>query len=61
MGVSKPHSKFYRYILNVEGMKPESAVFIDDDETNVRAAEKLGIQSILFRNSERLRSDIEQR
>ena len=58
MGMSKPHSKFYRYILNTEGMKPESAVFIDDDETNVHAAEKLGIRSILFRDSEGLRSEI---
>ena len=59
MGMSKPHSKFYRHILNAEGMKPESAVFIDDDETNVRAAEKLGIRSILFRDSETLRSKLE--
>jgi len=58
MGVSKPHAKFYRYILNAEGMRPKSAVFIDDDETNVRAAEKLGIRSILFRNSERLKAKL---
>ena len=59
MGVSKPHAKFYRHILNTEGLRPEDAVFIDDDETNVLAAEKLGIRSILFRDAERLRSEIE--
>ncbi len=58
MGVSKPHSKFYRYILNAEEMRPEYAVFIDDDETNVRAAQKLGIRSILFRDSKKLSSEI---
>jgi len=58
MGMSKPHSKFYRYILNAEEIRPEHAVFIDDDETNVRAAEKLGIRSILFRDSVGLRSEI---
>ena len=58
MGVSKPRSKFYQYILKAEGMEPEYAVFIDDDETNVRAARKLGIRSVLFRNSVSLKSDI---
>jgi putative hydrolase of the HAD superfamily len=60
MGVSKPHSKFYRHILNAEGVRPEDAVFVDDAEVNVRAAEKLGIRSILFRDAERLRSEIER-
>ena len=60
MGMSKPHLEFYRHILNTEGVRPEDAVFIDDDETNVRAAEKLGIRSILFRDTERLKSEIEQ-
>jgi putative hydrolase of the HAD superfamily len=61
MGVSKPHAKFYRYILDTEGVRPEDAVFIDDDETNVCAAEKVGIPSILFKDSEKLRSEIEKR
>ena len=58
MGVSKPHPEFYQHILKAEGMRPQDAVFIDDAETNVRAAEKLGIRSILFRGSDRLRSEI---
>jgi HAD superfamily hydrolase (TIGR01509 family) len=58
MGVSKPHQEFYQHILNAEGMRPQDAVFIDDAEMNVRAAEKLGIRSLLFRGSDRLRSEI---
>jgi len=60
MGVSKPHRDFYRYILMSEGVKPEDTVFIDDTEENVISAEKLGIHSIWFKNSTRLRSDIER-
>ena len=60
MGVSKPHRDFYRYILMSEGVKPEDAVFIDDTEENVISAEKLGISSIWFKDSVRLRSDIER-
>jgi putative hydrolase of the HAD superfamily len=60
MGVSKPHRDFYRYILMSEGVKPEDAVFIDDTEGNVISAEKLGIRSIWFKDSTRLRTDIER-
>jgi HAD superfamily hydrolase (TIGR01509 family) len=59
MGISKPHSKFYRHILDAEGVNPEDAVFIDDFEVNVRAAERLGIRAVLFKNAERLRSEIQ--
>jgi HAD superfamily hydrolase (TIGR01509 family) len=58
MGVSKPHPGFYQHILSAEGVRPENAVFIDDAEANVRAAERLGIRSILFRGSDRLKSEI---
>jgi putative hydrolase of the HAD superfamily len=58
IGVSKPRPEFYLYVLNAEEVRPEETVFIDDAETNVRAAEKLGIRSILFRGPEKLRAEI---
>ena len=60
MGVSKPHPDFYQRILIAEGVKPEDAVFIDDAEVNVLSAEKLGIRSILFKDSVSLRSEIDR-
>jgi HAD superfamily hydrolase (TIGR01509 family) len=60
MGVSKPHSIFFQHILSAERIKPEDVIFIDDDQVNVLAAEKLGIRSILFRESEKLKFEIEQ-
>lgn len=54
IGVSKPNPDFYRYILNDEGIKPEDALFVDDFEANVSAAEKLQIKSILFTDSQSL-------
>jgi putative hydrolase of the HAD superfamily len=59
MGISKPHLKFYRHILDAEGVNPEDAVFIDDFEVNVRAAERLGIRAVFFKNAEGLRSEIQ--
>jgi HAD superfamily hydrolase (TIGR01509 family) len=60
IGVSKPRPEFYRYILDAEGVEPQHTVFIDDFEENVRAAEALGISSILFKNAVGLRSAIEK-
>lgn len=54
IGVSKPNPDFYRYILNDEGIKPEDALFVDDCEINVSAAQKLQIRSILFTDSHSL-------
>ena len=58
MGISKPDPDFYRYILKKEGIKPENTVFVDDSEENVLSAQKIGINSILFTDSESLREQI---
>ena len=50
MGISKPDPDFYRYILKEEGVMPEEAVFVDDTEENVIAAQNIGIKSILFKS-----------
>jgi len=43
-----------------EGVKAKDTVFIDDTEENVISAEKQGIRSIWFKDSVRLRSDLER-
>ena len=59
MGISKPDPDFYRYILKKEGIKPENTVFVDDTEENTFSAQKIGINSILFTDSESLKQQIE--
>lgn len=44
----KPEESFFRYILSEEEVTAENAVFIDDREENVKAAENLGLHSILY-------------
>ena len=58
MGISKPDSDFYRYILRKEGIMPENTVFVDDTEENILSAQKIGINSILFTDSDSLRQQI---
>ena len=42
----KPSKEIFQMVLNREGIKPEEALFIDDSERNVSAAQALGIQTI---------------
>jgi len=58
MGMSKPDPDFYRYILKKEGIKPKNTVFVDDSEENILSAQKIGINSILFTDSESLKEQI---
>ena len=58
MGISKPDPDFYWHILNKEGIKPENTIFVDDTEENILSAQKIGINSILFTNSDFLKQQI---
>jgi len=58
MGISKPDPDFYRYILKKEGITPENTVFVDDSEENILSAQKIGISSILFTDSDSLRQQV---
>jgi 2-haloacid dehalogenase len=54
----KPFPSFYHTLLNRYGVKPEEALFIDDNLRNIHAAEALGIRSIHFTNPEQLRAKL---
>jgi len=55
MGCAKPDHRFWQYILEKENYGPEDTVFIDDFPENVRAAEMLGISSVLYEDIPTLR------
>ncbi len=54
IGLSKPDPEFYRYILKNEVVNPENTFFVDDEEVNVLSAERMGINTTLFRDSKSL-------
>ena len=54
----KPAPEFYQRLLDRYNVKPEDAVFIDDNFRNIEAARKLGIESIHFTSPESLRDDL---
>lgn len=54
----KPEPAFYQLLLSRYNVKPEEALFIDDNKRNITAAEKLGIKSIHFINAAQLEQEL---
>jgi len=47
----KPEPEIYRIMLDRLEVKPEESIFIDDFPENIEGAKKLGITTILFKNT----------
>ncbi|HEK19332.1 HAD family hydrolase [Mucilaginibacter sp.] len=56
----KPQPEFYQLLLDRYRVKPEEALFIDDNKRNILAAERLGIRSIHYQSPEQLASELKQ-
>jgi 2-haloacid dehalogenase len=54
----KPDPRIFRHLLETHGLAPERTVFVDDSETNVRAAIALGMIGIHFAGADRLRREL---
>jgi putative hydrolase of the HAD superfamily len=60
-GVCKPEPKIYHDCLNQLGVKPSETLFLDDREPNIRAAEALGLHTVLFTDPASAATEIERR
>ena len=58
-GVIKPDARIFRILLDRYSIDPHTAVFIDDNPANARAAAALGIHGIHFQSPELLRRELE--
>ena len=58
VGARKPEAKIYEILLRKLELKPEEIVFIDDRKENIDAANQIGINGILFKNSKQLKKDL---
>ena len=57
-GMSKPDPRIFDLTLQRLGLSPPEAVFIDDTEGHVAAAQALGMHAMLFTTAERLEKDL---
>jgi epoxide hydrolase-like predicted phosphatase len=56
--LAKPDPAIYRLILEKLGVQPEEAVFVDDFLENIAAAQKLGLKTIHFKQSQQAQSEL---
>lgn len=56
----KPAKEFYHLLLEKFELDTSDVLFIDDNERNIKAAEKLGITSIRFIDPEQLEKELEK-
>lgn len=59
--VTKPDPRIYRILLDRTAVTAEQTLFIDDRQENLLAAEKFGLQTHLFTDAAKLKSDLTRR
>jgi len=57
IGLRKPFPEIFSYAVNLMGLKPENAIFIDDDLENVLGAKCMGIQAVQFVSTDQVVRD----
>jgi putative hydrolase of the HAD superfamily len=58
VGHAKPDLPIYHEVMTRSGLAPETCLFIDDLEENVRAAREAGMQAVVFTTPQKLHSDL---
>jgi len=58
IGLRKPDDRIYMLTLDKLGLKREECVYVDDREENLKPARRLGIHTILSKNTKQLRKDL---
>ncbi len=59
-GIRKVDPQIYRNVLAEEKVPAEQCLFVDDNPDFIKAAQSVGIQIILFKNSAQLREDFKK-
>ena len=58
--LAKPDPRIFQLLLDRAGCTAGECLFIDDSETNIKAARALGFQTIQYQSSVQLASELEQ-
>jgi putative hydrolase of the HAD superfamily len=58
LGLVKPYAEAFRKVLELEGLRPEHCIFVDDRADNTAAAAALGIRTVTFTDPAALKAAI---
>ncbi|MGC9326290.1 MAG: HAD family hydrolase [Candidatus Hinthialibacter sp.] len=59
IGMVKPEREIYEHLLSKFHLDPQECLFIDDMEANVRGAQNVGVNAILFESPQQLREQFQ--
>jgi putative hydrolase of the HAD superfamily len=59
VGIRKPDERIYRLALDLTQHAAQECCFLDDRPVNIDAAAKVGMQTVLVKNSEQLQRDLQ--
>jgi putative hydrolase of the HAD superfamily len=60
VGIRKPDPRIYKLALDLTQRPAEECCFIDDRPVNIEAAAKLGMQTVLVKDTQQLRQDLQK-
>jgi len=60
LGLIKPDLRIFHECLRRVGVRPGEALFVDDRQVNVDAAEAIGMRAIRFQSVEQLRTELQE-
>ena len=58
-GVAKPDPAVFTRLIDRFGLQPRTTLMIDDTPENLETASNMGLQTVLFRSSRQLRTELE--
>lgn len=61
VGARKPSAEFFRRCHELAGLEPGACLFVDDLATNVRGAEAVGLQGLVYDRPGNLAAELTQR
>lgn len=59
-GIEKPNPEIYKIVIEKMKLKPREMLFIDDKESNLAPAQKLGMAVVLFRGQKDLEAKLKE-
>lgn len=58
--IRKPDRRIYNLSLKCLNIKPEEALFVDDFSRNIKAAKKLGIKGVVYKNHKKFLKELKK-
>ncbi len=60
IGLEKPNSKIFEFVLNKLNVQANKCLFVDDSEKNIEQAKRMGFGTVWYRNSQKVQKELRE-